>query len=210
MPARSFLRLLPLPALVVALAACGDSGSGGSSGSDGEPAAVAPVAEDASLAWTAQLESDWSPTDAVAAGDVTVLSTSWEIDEGSEVVAYDADGAVAWEYGDVYGGVLLAAVGDDQVLACSDDQAVVLSAADGSVVDEVAADDERCPVADDDAGIPVDHDDDAYTVSGTDLQVSGPDGDYSVALDVADPEIWGVDGGLVAFDDATDRVLLYR
>ena len=190
------LRLLSLPALLVTLAACGDDDS------ERPDPGPAPVAEDASLAWTVQLESDWSPTDAVAAGAVTVLSTSWEVDEGTDVVAYDDDGEVAWEYGAIYGAALLAPVGDDRVLACSDDDAVVLSTADGSVVDEVSPDDE--------AGVPVDHHDDAYTVSGTELAVDGPGADYTVPLDVSDPEIWGVDGGVVAFDDDTDRVLLYR
>jgi hypothetical protein len=202
---RSLIRLLSLPALLVALAACGDDPDPGRT-----DAGPAPVAEDAALAWTVQLEEDWSPTDAVAAGDVTVVSTSWEIDEGTDVVAYDDAGEVAWEYGAIYGAALLAPVGDDQVLACSDDDAVILSAADGSVVDEVSPDDDRCPVADDEAGIPVDHHDDAYTVTGTRLDVDGPEGAYALDLDVADPEIWGVDGGVVAFDDDTDRVLLYR
>ena len=201
----TLIRLLPLPALVLALAACGDDDS--SSGSDPTSTSVAPAPEGGARAGKGPLAADGSPPAAVAVADVTVLSTSWEIDEGSEVVAYDDGGEPAWQYGDVYGAVLLAPVGDDQVLACSDDAAVILSAADGTVVDEVSPDDDRCPVADDEAGIPVDHHDDAYTVSGTELQV---DGGYSITLDVADPEIWGVDGGVVAFDDATDQVLLYR
>jgi hypothetical protein len=199
------LRLVSLPALLVVLAACGDDPD-----SEAPDAGPAPVQRTASLAWTVQLESDWSPTDAVAAGGVTVLSTSWEIDEGTDVVAYDEAGDVAWEYGGIYGAALLAPVGSDQVLACGDDDAVVLSTADGAVVDEVSPDDERCPVADDEAGIPVDHHDDAYTVTGSELSVHDPDGDYTIALEVSDPEIWGVDGGVVAFDDDTDRVLLYR
>ncbi|GAA3814830.1 hypothetical protein [Nocardioides panacisoli] len=201
------LRLLSLPALLVALAACGDDSD---PRRDTGPAPVAPVARDAALAWTVQLESDWSPTDAVAVGGVTVLSTSWEIDEGTDVVAYDEDGEVAWDYGGIYGAALLAMVGDDQVLVCGDDDAVLLSTTDGTVVDEVGPDDERCPVADDDAGIPVDHHDEAYTVSGTELAVSSAGEEYTVALDVSDPEIWGVDAGVVAFDDDTDRVLVYR
>ena len=198
-------RLMPLPALLVALTACGDDPD-----TDRAAPGPAPVGADAALAWTAQLEPDWSPTDAVAVGGVTVLSTSWEIDEGSAVVAYDDEGRAAWTYGGIYGAALLAPVGDDEVLACGDDGAVVLAAADGAVVEEVAPDDERCPVADDDAGIPVDHHDDAYTVSGTELAVHGPDGDHTLVVDVADPEIWGVDGGVVVFDDDADRVLLYR
>lgn len=211
MSSRSLPRLLPvLPvtALLLATAACGDDES--SADATESAPEVGLVSEGASLAWTVTLEEDWSPTHAVAAGDVTVVSTSWEIDEGTEVAAYAEDGSVAWTYGDLYGGALLAPVGDDQVLVCDDDAAVTLSAADGSVVDEGPADDERCPVADDEAGIPVPHHADDYTVDGSTLTVDGPDGDYAINLEDTEPEIWGVDGGVLTFDDETDQVRLYR
>lgn len=204
--------LLSVPALLLVATGCGDdsSGSDGTVGGDAHVREPGLVAEGATLAWTAQLEADWSPTDAVAAGGVTVVSTSWEIDEGSAVVAYAEDGSVAWEFSEVYGGVLLAVVGGDEVLACDDDTAVTLSADDGSVVDEGTADDERCPVADDEDGVPVDHHDEAYTVTGSELAVDGPDGAYAIELTTPADEIWGVDSGVVTFEDDTDRVSLYR
>ena len=42
------------------------------------------------------------------------------------------------------------------------------------------------------------------------LRVDGPDGAYDVELAEGVTEIWGVDGGVVAFVDETDTVLLYR
>ena len=72
------------------------------------------------------------------------------------------------------------------------------------------ADDERCPVADDEEGIPVPRNDEAYTLNGAVLTVDASGGSYDVALDQPVDEIWGVDGGVVAFIDETDTVQLYR
>ncbi|UMG94560.1 PQQ-like beta-propeller repeat protein [Nocardioides sp. TF02-7] len=210
MPKRPLTLLTALPAAVLVLATAACDGSDAAGRDDGGDAGSSLVPEDASVAWTVTLEEDWSPVQAVAAGDVTVVSTSWEIDEGSEVTAYRHDGSVAWVYERVYGGALLAPVGDDAVLVCDDDEAVTLAADDGSVVEEGPADDERCPGADDEEGIPVPRDDEAYTVAGEELVVDGPDGGYTIALEDTGPEIWGVEGGVVTFDDATDQVRLYR
>lgn len=206
MALRSLLLLLPLTLTVLA-AGCDDEPD--EKGTDRAAPTSGVLAEDASLAWSVELEEDWSPTHAVAVGDTVVVSTSWEIDEGAYVTAYDADGSQAWSES-VYGGALLAPVGDDQVLICTDDAATVVSAADGEEVEVGAADDPRCPVADDDAGIPVPHDDEAYTVAGDVVTVDAPDGAYDVTLEAAPSEIWGVAGGLLAFVDETDTIYFYR
>ena len=142
------------------------------------------LAEDASLAWSVQLEPDWSPTHAVAVGDTVVVSTSWEIDEGTEITAYRADGSIAWQESG-YGGALLAPIDDDRVLICDFEESWTVSVDDGSVIAEGNADDERCPVADDDAGIAVPRNDEAYAVHGDVLSVDGPDGTYDITLDAA-------------------------
>lgn len=209
MTPRLLTPLLPLAALALATAACQPAEDDEPKASD-RPTSYALVPEDATLAWSAQLAEDWSPTHAVSVGDVVVVSTGWEIDEGSEVIGYGADGSVLWQDDNYYGGVLLAPVGDDQVIACDDEEAQILSVADGSVVGEAPADDERCPVADDEAGIPVPRNDEAYTLGNGVLTVAGPDGEYDVALDPGVTEIWGVDGGVVGFVDETDTVVLYR
>ena len=107
---------------------------------------------------------------------------------------------------------ILAPVGDDKVLVCESDTTRVISVADGSVVEEGPGEDEddRCPVADDEEGIPVPHNAEAYSLAGSTLTVHGPDGSYDVALEQPVDEIWGVDGALVTFVDATDTVQLYR
>lgn len=203
-----WLTPLPLVALVLASAACQPA-------EDDEPdhardvSASALIAEDASLAWSTTLDADWSPTHAVAVGDTVVVSTSWEIDEGTEISAYRADGSIAWEQSG-YGGALLAAVGEDQVLICDSLESWTVSVVDGSLVAEGDADDERCPVADDDAGIAVPRNDEAYAVEGEVLTVDGPGGTYEITLEEAPSEIWGVDGGVVTFVDETDTVRLYR
>ena len=207
MNSRLLTSLLPLAALALAVTACQPA-------EDDDKArdpATAPslVAEDASLAWSVQLELDWSPTHAVAVGDTVVVSTSWEIDEGTAITAYNSDGSPAWQESG-YGGALLAAVGDDQVLICDFEESWTVSVDDGSIVSEGEADDERCPVADDDAGIPVPRNDEAYTLDGSVLSVDAPDGSYEVTLDQPVDEIWGVDGGVVTFVDETDTLALYR
>jgi hypothetical protein len=207
MKTRSLTPLLPLAALALAFTACQPS----EDDDDAEDTTSAPsvVSEDATLAWSAQLESDWSPTHAVAVGDTVIVSTSWEIDEGTAITAYRPDGSVAWQDSG-YGGALLAPVGDDQVLICDFEESWTVSVEDGSVVDEGAADDERCPVADDEEGIPVPRNDEAYTLDGNVLSVDGPDGSYDITLEQPVDEIWGVDGGVVGFIDETDTVVLYR
>ncbi len=203
---RPLTPLLPLAALALAVSACQPAED---EADDRATKAPSLIAEDASLAWSVQLEADWSPTHAVAIGDTVVVSTSWEIDEGTEITAYRADGSVAWQESG-YGGALLAAVGDDQVLICDSEESWTVSAEDGSLVDEGDADDERCPVADDDLGIPVPRNDEAYDLAGTVLSVAAPGRSYEVTLDAPADEIWGVDGGVVAFADAADTVTLYR
>jgi hypothetical protein len=216
---RQLTPLLPLAVLALVLTACSDD-SDGNSGKDDttESSASGPLAEDASLAWSAQLDQDWSPTHAVAVADRVILSTSWEIDEGAYVTAYDDEGSRVWSES-VYGGALLAPVGDDEVLICTFEYSSLVSAEDGEEFGEQGpADDERCPVADDEAGIPVPHNDEAYTVNGNVVTVDGPDGSYEVVLaesvgldgQPVTPEIWGVEGGIVAFVDETDTVLFYR
>lgn len=200
--------LLPLAVLVLAGAGC-QPADDDDSGDTPDATAPALIAEDAQLAWSTTLEEDWSPTHAVAVGDTVVVSTSWEIDEGTAITAYRSDGSVAWQDSG-YGGALLAPVGDDQVLICDFEESWTVEVEDGSVVDEGSADDERCPVADDEAGIPVPRNDEAYTLDGSALVVDGPDSDYTVALDEGVTEIWGVDGGVVAFADETDTVHFYR
>ncbi len=203
-----WLTPLALAGFVLALAACQPA-------EDDDPdhardgSAPALIAEDASLAWSITLDADWSPTHAVAVGDTVVVSTSWEIDEGTEITAYRADGSIAWEQSG-YGGALLAALEEDQVLICDSEESWTVSAVDGSLVAEGDADDDRCPVADDDAGIPVPRNDEAYAVEGEVLTVDGPGGPFEVTLDEAPSEIWGVDGGVVTFVDETDTVRLYR
>ncbi len=200
--------LLPLAALALAVTACQPAEDDDpDQARDGSASAL--IAEDAALAWSTTLEADWSPTHAVAVGDTVVVSTSWEIDEGTAITAYRADGSVAWQESG-YGGALLAPVGDGQVLICDSEEARTVSVEDGSLVSEGDADDERCPVADDDAGIPVPRNDEAYTLDGTVLSVDAPGGSYEVTLDEPADEIWGVDGGVVAFADETDTVTLYR
>lgn len=200
------LSLLPLAALALAFTACQPAED-----DDVQVTASAPsvIAEGATLAWSVQLQQDWSPTHAVAVGDTVVVSSSWEIDEGTEITAYGPDGSVAWQDSG-YGGALLAPVGDDQVLICDSEESWTVSVDDGSRVSEGGADDERCPVADDDAGIPVPRNDEAYALDGSVLTVDTPDGSYEVTLDQPVDEIWGVDGGVVAFVDQTDTVTLYR
>ena len=199
--------LAPLALVTLAVTACQDSEDEAKDGA-GDASSYALVAEDASLTWSAQLESDWSPTHAASVGDVVVVSTSWEIDMGAEVVAYGPDGGVVWAES-TYDSALLAPVGDDEVLVCESDSSRVLSVADGSVVSEGGADDERCPVADDEEGIPVPRNDEAYTLDGDVLSVEGSDGSYDVTLDQPVDEIWGVDGGVLTFIDETDTVQLY-
>ena len=208
MKTRSLSALLPLAALALAVTAC-QPAEDDDTGADGTTSAPALLAEDASLAWSVQLEEDWSPTHAVAVGDVVVVSSSWEIDEGTAITAYRSDGSVAWQDSG-YGGALLAPVGDDQVLICDFEESWTVSVEDGSTVDEGEADDERCPVADDEAGIPVPRNDEAYTVEGATISVDGPDGSYDVTLDQPVDEIWGVDGGVVGFIDESDTVVHYR
>jgi hypothetical protein len=200
------LPVLPITALLLATAACGDDESSGGSGSDGgsEPALVA---EDASVAWSVPFDDEWSPTDAVAVGDVVVVSSGWSIDEGTRVTAYDADGSVLWESEDFYGGAALGVAGDDGVVVCDDDSSDTLSVTDGSVVEEAEGDDERCSVEDEEADT-LDHDDAAYTVSGTGLTVDGPDGEYSLTLEDSDPEIWGVDGGVLSYAEGEEGAVL--
>lgn len=211
MAIRSLTSLLPLAALALAFTACQPAEEDDDSGTDDTTSsAPALLAADATLAWSVQLEEDWSPTHAVAVGDVVVVSTGWEIDEGSAVTAYGPDGSVLWTDSAYYGGALLARVGEDQVLACDDIESQVLAVEDGSVVSEGPPDDERCPVADDDNDIPVPRNDEAYTLKGDVLSVDGPDGSYDVTLDQPVDEIWGVDGGLVGFIDESDTVVLYR
>ena len=208
MNSRLLTTLHPLAGLVLAVAACQPAEDDvPDRARDGSASAL--VAEDAAEAWSTTLEADWSPTHAVAVGDTVVVSTSWEIDEGTAITAYRADGSVAWQESG-YGGALLAAVGDDQVLICDSEEARTVSFENGSLVSEGDADDERCPVTDDDAGIPVPRNDEAYTLDGTVLSVDGPDGSYEVSLDEPADEIWGVDGGMVTFADETDTVTLYR
>lgn len=209
MRSRSLTALLPLAALALALSACQDSESDGTDDTPDVAGTPALVAEDATLAWSAQLAEDWSPTHAVAVGDVVVVSSSWEIDEGTEITAYDAAGTVLWQQSG-YGGALLAPVGDDQVLICDFEESWTVSVDDGDVVDEGDADDSRCPVADDEAGIPVPRNDEAYRVAGNVLTVDSPDGAYEIALEEAPSEIWGVDGGVLTFVDETDTIHLYR
>jgi hypothetical protein len=208
MPHRSLTLLLPLAGLVLAAAACQPAEDEGTDQTQDNPS-PALIAEDAGLAWSATLEADWSPTHAVAVGDTVVVSSSWEIDEGTEITAYRPDGSVAWQDSG-YGGALLAPVGDDQVLICDSSESWTVSVEDGSVVSEGDADDERCPVADDEAGIPVPRNDEAYTVDGNVLSVEAPGGSYDVTLEGPVDEIWGVDGGVVAFVDETDTVTFYR
>jgi hypothetical protein len=202
--------LLPLAALALAVTAC-QPADDDEAKDDSTSSAPALVAEGATLAWSTQLESDWSPTHAVAVGDLVIVSSSWEIDEGAEVTAYTADGGVAWQQS-TYDAALLAPVGDDQVLVCESDVTTIISVDDGSVVSEGPGEDEddRCPVADDEEGIPVPHNDEAYTVNGAVLTVDAPGGSYDVTLDQPVDEIWGVDGGVVAFVDESDTVMLYR
>ena len=200
--------LLPLGVLALAVTACQEPEDEAKDRA-GDATSFALIAEDATLAWSVPLESDWSPTHAVAVGDTVVVSTSWEIDEGTEITAFAPDGSVVWTDSG-YGGALLAPVGDDQVLICDSEESWTVAIEDGSVVDEGAADDERCPVADDEEGIPVPRNDEAYTLDGSVLTVDGSDGSYDVALDEPVDEIWGVDGGVVAFVDETDTVQLYR
>jgi hypothetical protein len=199
--------LLPLAALALAATACQPAEDDDDQPTTTQTAAL--VAEDASLAWSVQLEADWSPTHAVALGEVVVVSSSWEIDEGTEITSYDADGSIVWQTSG-YGGALLAAVGDHQVLICDSEESWTVSIDDGERVSEGEADDERCPIADDDAGIPVPHNDEAYTLDGAVLTVDAPGGSYEITLDEPADEIWGVDGGVVAFVDETDTVQLYR
>lgn len=211
MAIRSRTALIPLAALALAFSACQPAEDDDRDGRSGDgTAAPALLAPDATLAWSAQLDEDWSPTHAVAVGDTVVISTGWEIDEGTEITGYRPDGSVAWQDSG-YGGALLAPVGDDRVLICDDEGSRTVEVADGTEVSEGPADDERCPVADDEAGIPVPRGDEAYTLDGNVLTVDAPDGSYTVTLDEGvDEEIWGVDGGLVAFDDDTDTVLYYQ
>lgn len=206
MKTRQLIPLLPLTALALAVTACQPEED---AEDRGDATSYAVLAEDASLAWSVQLESDWSPTHAVSVGDTVIVSTGWEIDEGTAITAYRPDGSVAWTDSG-YGGALLAPVGDDQVLICDSEESWTVAVEDGSVVDEGAADDERCPVADDEEGIPVPRNDEAYTLDGATLTVETADGSYDVALDQPVDEIWGVDGGVVAFVDETDTVQLYR
>jgi hypothetical protein len=42
------------------------------------------------------------------------------------------------------------------------------------------------------------------------LSVEAPGGSYDVTLEGPVDEIWGVDGGVVAFVDETDTVTFYR
>ncbi len=209
MKTRSFTALLPLAALALAFTACQPA----EDDDDAEDTTSSPavVAEDASLAWSVQLEEDWSPAHAVALDDTVIVSTSWEIDTGAEVTAYGPDGEVVWQES-TYDTALLAPVGDDEVLVCESDVTQVLSVADGSVVSEGPGEDdeERCPVSDDEEGIPVPRNDEAYTLDGDVLSVDGPDGSYDITLDQPVDEIWGVDGGVVGFVDETDTVVLYR
>jgi len=198
--------LLPLAALVAAFTACQPA-----MGEEPDATATSPalVSDDASLAWSVRLDQDWSPTHAVAVGDTVVVSSSWEIDEGTEITAYRADGSVAWQES-AYGGALLAPVGYDQVLICDSEKSWIVASADGALISDGEAGDERCPVADDEAGIPVPHHDEAYTLAGNVLTVAGPDGSYQVTLDEAPSEIWGVDHGVLTFVDETDTIHLYR
>ncbi len=203
---QSLTPLLPLAALVAGFTACQPA-------MGGEPDATVPsdllVSDDASLAWTVQLDEDWSPTHAVAVGDTVVVSSSWEIDEGTEITAYDADGSVVWQES-AYGGALLAPVGYDQVLICDSEKSWTVAVSDGSLVSDGEADDERCPVADDEAGIPVPRNDEAYTVQRDRIVVDGPRMDYDVPLDQPVDEIWGVDAAILTFIDKTDTIQLYR
>lgn len=221
MTPRSHRSLLPFAALALAglaLTACSDDSDDSDKGKDSSSeSSTGLLAEDASLAWSVQLEQDWSPTHAVAVGGNLIVSTSWEIDEGAYVTAYEPDGSVAWSES-VYGGALLAPVGDDEVLICTFEYSSLVSAEDGEEIgDQGPADDERCPVADDEEGIPVPHNDEAYSLNGNVITVAGPDGSYDVTLEESvsldgqpvTPEIWGVDGGVVAFVDETDTVLFY-
>lgn len=198
--------ILPLAALVAAFTAC-QPAMGGEP--DTDVAAPVLVSDDASLAWSVQLDEDWSPTHAVAVGDVVVVSSSWEIDEGTAITAYDADGSVLWQES-AYGGALLAPVGYDQVLICDSEKSWTVATSDGSLISDGAADDERCPVADDEAGNTVPRNDEAYTVKKDRIVVDGPRMDYDVALDQPVDEIWGVDAGILTFVDKTDTIQLYR
>lgn len=208
MTMRSLTALLPLAALALAVPAC-QPAEDDDEGQDPTPASAPELlAEDASLAWSVQLDEDWSPTHAVAVGDVVVVSTGWEIDEGTEVTAFGPDGSVLWTDSAYYGGALLAPVGDDQVLACDDEEARILSVTDGLVISEESSDD-RCVVEDEESDS-VPHNDEAYTLDGNVLTVDGPDGSYDVTLDEPVDEIWGVDGGVLGFIDGTDTVVLYR
>jgi hypothetical protein len=196
------LSAVPIAALLLATAACGDDSS-----STGGPGGL--VAEDASLAWTVSVDEEWGPTDAVAVGDVVLVSTGWSIDEGTRVTAYDADGSYLWSSDSFYGGAALGVAGDDTVVVCDDDSADVLSVSDGSVVEEQSGSDERCSVEDVEADR-LDRDDDAYTVSGNELTVDGPDGEYTITLEDSDPDLWGVEGGVVTFAEDTHELRFYR
>ncbi|WP_183094012.1 hypothetical protein [Nocardioides stalactiti] len=206
MSSRLRVALLPLTALALATTACQPA-------EDEDPTddatSYALVAEDATRVWSAQLDEDWSPTHVISLDNVVIVSSSWEIDEGTEITAFDSGGEVLWTDSG-YGGALLAPAGEDHVLICDFAESWTVRLEDGDRIDEGDADDERCPVSDDEAGIAVPRHDEAYTLGNGVLTVASDEGDFEVALEPGVTEIWGVDGGVLTFADATDTVALYR
>ncbi len=210
-PRTARARALPLALLVpfaLSAAAC-DGGEDGGDRGDGADGGLAPIGPDAALVWSAAVETDWSVTDVVAAGDVLVAATSWSLEEESRVIGYDAAGVELWRGSAAYGTVELAVLDDRTVRACDDLGGEILDAADGSVVRE--ASEEECPENADGADTT---DGDLYDVEGAELVVYADPGldeeRFRIALEDDDAVAWGVEGAVATYSASSAQLRLYR
>ncbi len=126
--------LLPLAVLALAATACQNS-------TDMNADDVATT--DAPVIWTAPVADDWDVTGAIAADDVVIVATSWDLEADSAATAYDTDGSVLWQHGPGYGSLELAVLDDGTLQVCDDLGGNIVDPATGTVEREATA--EECP-----------------------------------------------------------------
>jgi hypothetical protein len=206
------LRVIPLTAaLLVAATACEDDTGTVSSTRGGTQQEAEVIAEDARMAWAADIEADWDATDAVEVGGWVLVATKWNLEEDSSVIGLDSDDGEQWwaTQSPGYGTIELTVLDDGTVQACDNLGGDVLDPTIGQPVREATA--EECP-EDFEGEDPSEGD--VYEVEDSQLvvydDVEHSNELYRITLRDSDAEAWAVDGGVVTYSPSAHEVRLYR